>query len=155
MVPKRAGRRRRGWGADLKSVSAMAPGDWNVEVVRRWLEEAAQTLRALPNRERGTLGGGRAAWPEVVRAVEEAYGYSDAAMRVLPSAAAIARLDAVIGWLAKFRDPIDINLAWGWALGVPWEKLGARYRLTPRWMRQRLVMMLAEITDRMKRASSS
>ncbi len=55
-------------------------------------EEAASTLRRLPAKDRPRSYGG--SWPPVVHDAKHAYGYTpEAPMRVIPSAAAITRME--------------------------------------------------------------
>lgn len=62
-------------------------------------EEAARTLRRLPNPTgSGARGYGRS-WPEYVHEAKHAYGYEEARMRVVPSAAEIQRMEEAIDWL--------------------------------------------------------
>lgn len=62
-------------------------------------EEAARTLRRLPNPPgSGARGYGRS-WPEYVHEAKHAYGYEEARMRVVPSAAEIQRMEEAIDWL--------------------------------------------------------
>ena len=64
-------------------------------------EEAAYTLRRLPEKDRPRGYGG--SWPPVVQEAKHAYGYTpEAPMRVIPSAAAITRMEDCIGFLIKF-----------------------------------------------------
>lgn len=71
------------------------------------LDEARETLRRL------CLRGGvdlpsrvLAAWPDVVRSMREAYGYTPIRFRPpAPTAAAIDRLDQVLGWLLTLTGP--------------------------------------------------
>ena len=62
-------------------------------------EEAALTLKRLPNPPAsGPRGYGRS-WPEYVHEAKHAYGYEEARMRVVPSAAEIQRMEEAIDWL--------------------------------------------------------
>jgi hypothetical protein len=75
------------------------------EVERRILR-ACKTLRALPDPDR-RFQWVKAAWPEVIRSSEDAYGYTDAAMpRFRPSP----------------RDVSDMLLALSWARCLEWKE---------------------------------
>lgn len=63
-------------------------------------EEAALTLRRLPNPSgSGARGYGRS-WPEYVHEAKHAYGYEEARMRVIPNAREIQRMEEALEWLA-------------------------------------------------------
>lgn len=63
-------------------------------------EEAALTLRRLPNPPgSGARGYGRS-WPEYVHEAKHAYGYEEARMRVIPNAREIQRMEEALEWLA-------------------------------------------------------
>ncbi len=102
------------------------PEHWDEDTVRLWLEQAADTLRRLPDRERPYIYGRVSAWPEIVRSAAEAYGYDDARTRSgPPEASAIDNLGRVIvwfGWLpTNWR-----RIVWGRACGVPGSKIARR-----------------------------
>ncbi len=74
------------------------------------LEEAAWTLRQLPEKDR-PRGYGRS-WPDVVHEAKHAYGYTEARpMKVIPSAAAISRMEECFDWLLML-DPEDARIVW-------------------------------------------
>ena len=71
-------------------------------------EEAAYTLKRLPNPTGSGPRGYGKSWPEYVHEAKDAYGYHEVQMRVVPSAAAIQRMDECIDWLrllAPLRSP--------------------------------------------------
>ncbi len=72
----------------------------DAETVIYRLEEAGRTLLALPGK--GCLPAGMAAaWPDVVHAAVEAYGYDPEDIRPsVPSADAISRMDEAWQWMA-------------------------------------------------------
>ncbi len=98
-------------------------GGWTTTLVEARLREAAETLRRLPlARPRGYF----TAWPEPVRSVSEAHGYTPARLRPPPPPpAAIDRLDEVLGWMGWLDDE-QIRLLWARAAGVPWRPLCQR-----------------------------
>lgn len=63
-------------------------------------EEAALTLRRLPNPPgSGARGYGRS-WPDYVHEARHAYGSEEARMRVIPNAREIQRMEEALEWLA-------------------------------------------------------
>lgn len=99
------------------------PGGWTTAMVEARLKEAADTLRRLPlPRPRGYFS----AWPEPVRSVHEAYGYTPARVRLGPPApGAVDRLDEVLAWMG-WLEAEDIRVLWARAAGVPWKPLCQR-----------------------------
>lgn len=83
------------------------------------LEEAALTLRRLPNPSGSGARGYGASWPEYIRDVKHAYGYHEAQMKVIPNAREIQRMEDALDWLrliAYAGDPdrttIDRRIVW-------------------------------------------
>ena len=84
-------------------------------------EEAALTLRRLPERNRPR--GYASSWPPVVHDAMQAYGYTpEAPMRIVPSAAAITRMEECFDWLL-ILDPEDARIVWLRAEGVRWRQV--------------------------------
>ena len=74
------------------------------------LEEAAYTLRNLPEKDRPRGYGN--SWPPVVHDAKHAYGYTpERPMRVIPSAAAISRMEECFDWLLMLN-PEDARIVW-------------------------------------------
>ena len=74
------------------------------------LEEAAYTLRNLPEKDRPRGYG--SFWPPVVHDAKHAYGYTpERPMRVIPSAAAISRMEECFDWLLMLN-PEDARIVW-------------------------------------------
>jgi len=93
------------------------------DAVWELLLEAGDTLRRLPDRERGWLTAAtRAHWPDYLRdGVEEAGAAAPRVRRAPASGEAIDRLDTVLAWLlqAAGSDPKrDITILFGLACGV-------------------------------------
>ncbi len=87
-------------------------------------EEAAYTLRRLPERDRPR--GYSSYWPAVVHDAKHAYGYTpEAPMRVIPSAAAITRMEECLDWLLLV-DPEDARIVWLRAEGARWRQVCIR-----------------------------
>lgn len=97
------------------------------------LMEAADTLKRLPNREKGWLtASSRAHWPEMVREFDSGTRCRGAGgPRLLPaSAEAIDRMDEVLLWLAHaagVKPQRDIGVLFGLACGVKVAFLRERY----------------------------
>jgi hypothetical protein len=84
-------------------------------------EEAALTLRRLPERHRPR--GYASSWPPVVHDAMQAYGYTpEAPMRIVPSAAAITRMEECFDWLL-ILEPEDARIVWLRAEGVRWRQV--------------------------------
>ena len=87
-------------------------------------EEAAYTLRRLPEKDRPR--GYTSYWPAVVHDAKHAYGYTpEAPMRVIPSAAAITRMEECFDWL-MLVDPEDARIVWLRADGMRWRQVCIR-----------------------------
>ena len=87
-------------------------------------EEAAYTLRRLPEKDRPRGYG--SSWPAVVHDAKHAYGYTpEAPMRVIPSAAAITRMEECLDWLLLV-DPEDARIVWLRAEGARWRQVCIR-----------------------------
>lgn len=92
-------------------------------------EEAAQTLRRLPHPPgSGARGYGRS-WPEYVHEAKHAYGYEEARMRVIPSAAEIQRMEETIEWLKLISGDTEQvaadnrRIVWMRAEGCRWRQV--------------------------------
>lgn len=86
------------------------------------MEEAALTLRRLPNPPgSGPKSFGRS-WPEYVHEARHAYGYHETRMRVIPSAAEIQRMEECIDWL-RFIGPEEARIVWLRAEGWRWRQV--------------------------------
>lgn len=94
------------------------------------MEEAALTLRRLPNPPGSGPRGHGSSWPEYVREARHAYGYHEARMRVIPSAREIERMDEAIGWLILIPDPDDRRIVWLRADGWRWRAICNRVGVT-------------------------
>ena len=80
--------------------------DWTPETVEARLIEAASVLRRLPA-ERGQ--GYFSTWPQMFVEFSDLVGQTPEPMRLPPpSAAAISRMEATLGWM-PWLEPIDAN----------------------------------------------
>lgn len=86
-------------------------------------EEAAITLRRLPNPAGSGAKGYGSSWPDYVRDARHAYGYHEVKMRVVPSAAEIQRMEDAIAWLRLIGDPDDRRIVWLRAEGFRWRQV--------------------------------
>lgn len=92
-------------------------------------EEAALTLKRLPNPPgSGARGYGRS-WPEYVHEAKHAYGYEEARIRVIPNAREIQRMEEALEWLALIggdsEQAISDNrrIVWMRAEGYRWKQI--------------------------------
>lgn len=87
------------------------------------LEEAADTLRRLPDAQARFRLGLRSAWPDVVREASASLAHDAPRVRLgPPSPGAIDRLEVTIGWLALLTQA-QRRIAWALASGIPAAKL--------------------------------
>jgi len=83
------------------------------------MEDAARTLRRLPNPPgSGPKGYGRS-WPEYVQEAKHAYGYHEARMHVWPSPRDIAEMEECLDWL-QLVTPADARIIWMRGEGHRW-----------------------------------
>lgn len=92
-------------------------------------EEAALTLRRLPNPAgSGARGYGRS-WPEYAHEARHAYGYGKARMRVIPNPREIQRMEEALEWLMLIggeseQATIDNRrIVWMRAEGYRWRQI--------------------------------
>ena len=86
------------------------------------MEDAARTLRRLPDPPgSGPKGYGRS-WPEYVQEAKHAYGYHEAHMRVRPSPRDIAQMEECFDWL-RLVAPEDARIVWMRAEGRRWREV--------------------------------
>lgn len=110
------------------------------DAVWELLLEAADTLRRLPNRERGWLtGAARAHWPDYVRNTAEEFAGAvgadrstrQSSLRPSPATAeAIDRMDTVLMWLPQAGGKNarrDIAILFGLACGLKVARLRQRF----------------------------
>lgn len=103
------------------------------------MRRAIQTLRALPERDRHReLGTG---WPDVVRDVFDAYGYSDARMpRFKPTPHDVSVMLDVLAWITWLEQQNDgkrdARIIVARAFGVAWWLIGTRFGRNERTVRR-------------------
>ncbi|MEG3639303.1 DUF6362 family protein [Magnetococcus sp. PR-3] len=102
------------------------PEKWDATVVAKRLEEAARTMKRLP--EKGLKPEeARSSWPEVIHEFYDAYGWGSAEVRLgPPSPDAINRMDEVLEWLS-WLETDDRRLLWFRAERVPWKLIMRRF----------------------------
>lgn len=96
-------------------------GGWTADLVREWVAEAMETLRACPlDHPSGCVSS----MPDIVREAVLSYGWSDATILILPSPAALGRLDVVLQWLFLLDDVDQRKAVVGVAMGLPLRRIG-------------------------------
>jgi Domain of unknown function (DUF6362) len=124
----------------------MAEPRWTVSMLEEQFEEAARTLRRLPDTR---VPGYFNSWPPIVRSAFEAFGYERARMpRIAPSPQAIGRMEETITWLA-WLEPDDARIVWLRAEGVRWKPICYRVWLTRQAAWARWVAALITIANRL------
>ena len=96
--------------------------EFTPRIIEDRMEEAAITLRRLPNPPGSGPKGYGHSWPEYVQDAKHAYGYNETRMRVIPNAGEIQRMDECIDWL-RFIGPEDARIVWLRAEGCRWRQV--------------------------------
>jgi hypothetical protein len=123
---------------------------WTASMVEARFEEAAFTLRRLPDRR---VPGYFNTWPTIVRSVYEAFGWERARMpRIAPSPKAISRMEETFTWLV-WLEPDDARIVWLRAENVPWKPICWRVGLSRKTAWQRWVAALQTVATRLSTAS--
>ncbi|MFD0979969.1 DUF6362 family protein [Tropicimonas aquimaris] len=92
-------------------------------------EEAALTLKRMPNPPGSGPSGYGSSWPAYVQEARHAYGYHEARMRVIPNAKEIQRMEEALDWLRLIDHPeqdratIDRRIVWMRADGHHWRAI--------------------------------
>jgi hypothetical protein len=93
--------------------------EWTPSLVEERLTEAAFVLKRLPaDRRRGYFN----VWPQIVHDFADKVGQEPRPMRVLPSPAAISRMEETLSWTVGL-DPIDGKIVWMRAHGERWKAI--------------------------------
>lgn len=116
------------------------------------IEAAALTLRRLPNPSGSGARGYGTSWPDVVHDAQQAYGYGEARVRVVPSSEDISRMDEAIGWLALVPDPLDRRILWMRADGYGWRDVCNRVGLVRQTCHRRAIGAVLTIQKALVRA---
>jgi len=113
-------------------------------------EEAARTLRRLPNPPGSGPKGYGSSWPEYIHEAKDAYGYEAAQMRVIPSAADIANMEICLDWLRLVK-PGDAKIIWLRAEGHRWRYVCIEAGCVRQTAWRRWVAALATIAKKVNR----
>ena len=124
--------------------------EWNPRIVEEWFEEAADTLRRLPEHR---LKNTRSSWPEVIREFHEAYGYDTVRLRIPPTSAAIDRMDRVMTWL-KWLEPDEVRLVWLRANNVRWKSISYAFGVNRSTAWRYWVCALVKVASRLNSKTS-
>lgn len=114
------------------------------------MEEAALTLRRLPNPQGSGPRGFGSSWPEYIREAKHAYGYHEARMRVVPSAAQIQSMEECLTWL-RFLGSEDARIVWMRAEGQRWRQVCIQAGCARQTAWRRWVAALQTIANRVNR----
>lgn len=118
------------------------------------MEEAALTLRRLPNPPGSGPKGFGQSWPEYVHDAKHAYGYHETRMRVIPSAAEIQRMEECIDWL-RFIGPEDARIVWLRAEGWRWRQVCIQAGCVRQTAWRRWVAALQTIANHLNKQNKS
>lgn len=123
-----------------------------VAEVRDLLRRAVLTLAAVPDPDGRFLAGRTTWWPEVVRDVREAYGYSPPRVRrFAPTPHDVQVYLDVLSWLAWYareRDGERARLVIAWAMDVPMWRMAVQFRKTERTLNRWLNEVAEAIVSR-------
>ncbi len=124
---------------------------WTPKLVEARIEEAADTLRRLPE-ERGRTA--RSSWPPIIREFHDAYGVEPARLRLgPPPAAAIDRMDQTLEWL-RWLEADDARIVWLRACDVRWKVICWRLGADRKTLWRRWVVALTLIVGRLNRGGT-
>ena len=130
----------------------MAETRWTAKLVEARVEEAADTLRRLPEERARTA---RSTWPPIIRDFWDMYGAEPARLRLgPPPAAAIDRMDQTLEWL-RWLEPDDARIVWLRACGVRWKAICWRLGSDRQSLWRRWVAALTLIAGRLNRGPSA
>jgi len=93
--------------------------EWTPSLVEERLSEAAFVLKRLPADRRRSYFN---VWPQIVHDFADKVGQEARPMRVLPSPAAISRMEETLSWTVGL-DPIDGKIVWMRAHGERWKAI--------------------------------
>lgn len=111
---------------------------WTADNVADHFEEAFGTLRKLPPvKAQGYIG----AWPDVVRSPREIEAMTADPIRILPSTAAVTRLEQTFDWVLWIEEG-ERKLIWSRAARVPWKQISGELGVdrTTAWRRWQLAL---------------
>jgi hypothetical protein len=93
--------------------------EWTPSLVEERLAEAAYVLKRLPEEK---VQGYFSIWPTMLYEFSDLVGQEPKPMRVLPSPAAISRMEETLSWTVGL-DPIDGKIIWMRAYGERWKTI--------------------------------
>lgn len=117
-------------------------------------EEAARTLRRLPNPPGSTPRGYASGWPDYIHDPGQSYGYNETRLRVTPTAEAISEMEECLVWLG-WLDPDDARIVWMRAEGARWRQIGIRMGCVRQTAWRRWVAALTTISMRLNKKDKS
>jgi hypothetical protein len=97
----------------------MAETQWTPSLVEARLAEAASVLKRLPEPK---LQGYYNLWPRIIYEFGDLVGQEPSPVRVLPSPAAISRMEEALTWTVGL-DAIDGKIVWMRAFGERWKTI--------------------------------
>lgn len=133
----------------MKDATTITPSD-----LEDRFEEAARTLRRLPNPPGSTPRGYSSSWPEYAHDPGQSYGYHEARMRVVPSPKDIQAMEECLEWLG-WLDPDDARIVWMRAEGARWKQIGHRVGVVRQTAWRRWVAALVTISNRLNNQAKS
>ena len=93
--------------------------EWTPSLVEERLAEAAYVLKRLPEEK---VQGYFSTWPTMLYEFSDLVGQEPKPMRVLPSPAAISRMEETLSWTVGL-DLIDGKIIWMRAYGERWKTI--------------------------------
>lgn len=109
------------------------------------IQRAARTMRLLP---RVAVKTRYCAWPDIIQSFFDAYGYTPARLKIVPTARQLSEMDEVIGWLSWLSRAMDadaMRIVWARAEGNSWRRIARIAGKPPNACRERFRTAVAEI----------
>lgn len=119
--------------------------EWKPSLVEARLAEAALVLKRLPEVK---VHGYFSTWPTVVHEFSDLVGQEPSPMRILPSPAAISRMEETLTWTLGL-DPIDGKIIWMRAFGERWKAICCKVGLQRSAAHERWLYALCVIAFRL------
>ena len=116
-------------------------------------EDAARTLRRLPNPPGSGPRGYGQSWPDYVQDAKHAYGYHEATIRVAPSALDIQHMEECFEWLSWLK-PDDARIVWMRAEGARWKQVCYRIGVVRSTAHRRWAAALLTVQKRLRKMRS-
>nr|CRH06057.1 conserved protein of unknown function [Candidatus Magnetococcus massalia] len=131
----------------------MPKDKWDAPAVAKRLEEAARTLKRLP--ETACPQGHSSSWPPFLREYWEAYGMHNAEVRLgQPSPKAIDRMDEALNWL-RWLNADQSRLVWLRAEKVRWKLIMAQLGVCRETARQRYLIAMATLSAKLNQQKNA